>query len=139
MADGESENLLETLTGVVAVVTLPLGIFAGMFLGGEAAGVVFIGGWLLLVPLLGILSDYVDEDELDIDTDIGASDSTTADEDDAIQRLRERYAAGEIDDVEFERKVERLLETEDPERAPSLGGPTEVDTHPERERERDRT
>lgn len=32
--------------------------------------------------------------------------------DDALRRLRERYAAGHIDEEEFERRVERLLETE---------------------------
>jgi len=30
----------------------------------------------------------------------------------ALQTLRERYAAGEIDEVTFERRVDRLLETE---------------------------
>ncbi|PSP32540.1 hypothetical protein BRC64_06440 [Halobacteriales archaeon QH_10_67_22] len=43
----------------------------------------------------------------------GGPDS--ADEDDtdaALADLRERYARGEITDAEFERRVERLLETE---------------------------
>jgi hypothetical protein len=34
--------------------------------------------------------------------------------DGAMARLRERYAAGEIDEDEFERKVDRLLATESP-------------------------
>lgn len=33
--------------------------------------------------------------------------------DDALATLRERYARGDIDDAAFERRVERLLETED--------------------------
>ncbi|MFC6823938.1 SHOCT domain-containing protein [Halopelagius fulvigenes] len=37
----------------------------------------------------------------------------TADEGRAIARLRERYAAGEIGHDEFERRLERLLETEE--------------------------
>lgn len=109
------ENLLEALTGIVAVVTLPLGILAGVFMGREAAGVVFIVGWLLLVPVLGILSDHVDlgsTSEYDVDTE-AVTASGDGSEDDALQRLRERYAAGDIDEVEFERRLEALLETED--------------------------
>jgi hypothetical protein len=34
-------------------------------------------------------------------------------EDGALSTLRERYASGEIDETEFERRVEGLLETED--------------------------
>jgi hypothetical protein len=37
-------------------------------------------------------------------------DETTHDE--ALQTIRGRYARGELDEVEFERRVERLLETE---------------------------
>jgi len=37
---------------------------------------------------------------------------STADEDDALAELRRRYARGELTDEEFERRVERLLETE---------------------------
>ena len=50
--------------------------------------------------------------------------STTApepqSEDTPLATLRERYARGEIDDEEFERRVEHLLETEsgDAERTP---------------------
>lgn len=35
--------------------------------------------------------------------------------DPALDALRERYARGDIDDHEFERKLDRLLETEDAE------------------------
>jgi len=43
-----------------------------------------------------------------------------AEEDDALEQLRRRYARGELTDAEFERRVERLLETE-PRAAPGAG------------------
>ena len=43
--------------------------------------------------------------------DDGERDPETEGYDAAIERLRERYAAGEIDEDEFERRVERLVET----------------------------
>jgi hypothetical protein len=36
----------------------------------------------------------------------------TRDRDDALRTLRDRYARGQVDEVEFERRLERLLETE---------------------------
>lgn len=113
MADWTDEPL-DTLVEVVAVATLPVAALAAIFLGGDAAGVVAIVGWLLLVPLLSVLSDHVD-----LSSDAAAESATETAEtdaaDNALQRLRKRYAAGELDDVEFERKLERLLETEDVE------------------------
>lgn len=38
--------------------------------------------------------------------------ATSEDDDEALQRLRDRYAAGEIDRQEFERRLEKLLATE---------------------------
>ena len=41
------------------------------------------------------------------------TDTETAGETDAVAALRRRYARGEIGEVEFERRLERLLESED--------------------------
>jgi uncharacterized membrane protein len=42
----------------------------------------------------------------------GGDDSSSAGGDDPVALLRERYARGELDDEEFERRVEALVETE---------------------------
>jgi uncharacterized membrane protein len=81
----------------------------------------FVAGFLLLLPLVALLGEdlpFVERDE-----DVAASDRTSVDagarteprggaDEDPIERLRGRYARGEIDDAEFERRVERLVETE---------------------------
>ena len=40
----------------------------------------------------------------------GGGDSTATRRDDPADRLRERYVAGEMDEAEFERRMDRLLE-----------------------------
>jgi len=46
---------LYLFTPLVAVVTLPAGVLAGLFYGPLPAAVVFVVGWLLLVPVTAIL------------------------------------------------------------------------------------
>ncbi|MFC7140055.1 SHOCT domain-containing protein [Halosimplex aquaticum] len=112
-----TDDPMEALVAVVAVATLPLTALAGIFLGEAAAATVAIVGWLFLVPVIAIVSDYVDVQEWLAGPSTAEATADERDDagDDALQRLRERYAAGEIDDVEFERRLERLLETEDVE------------------------
>ncbi|MFB6140183.1 MAG: SHOCT domain-containing protein [Halosimplex sp.] len=143
MSDG-TDDPMEALVGIVAVATLPLTALASIFVGETAAGVVAIVGWLFLVPVLAVLEDHVDlASLLDRGESADATPATDAEEsDDALQRLRERYAAGEVDDVEFERRLERLLETEgievpdhvDLDRTAGAG----ADVSAERERETER-
>jgi len=145
----ETDDPMEALVGIVAVATLPLAALAAIFVGGEAAAVVAIVGWFFLVPVLGILSEHVDlrewlGDRRERDRTVGATRGDERDdEDDALQRLRERYAAGEIDEVEFERRLERLLETEGvavPDHVDltdSAGAGVDLSAEPERERERE--
>jgi uncharacterized membrane protein len=90
------------LVGLIAVVTLPIGILSAMFASIEVAAVVFVVGWFLLVPVLAILGE---EMAFDAEEEDAGSDP--------VEALRERYARGEIDEVEFERRLEGLLATED--------------------------
>lgn len=115
-----STSLGEAMVAIIAVGTLPVGILTALFFGIVPAAVVFVVGWLFLVPIVAILQDTVGEpDPVDDAVSQAMADAIsdrTGDSsgaEDPLEKLRERYAAGELDDVEFERKVERLLETED--------------------------
>jgi len=144
----ETDDPMEALVGIVAVATLPLAALSAIFVGESAAAVVAIVGWLFLVPVLGILSDHVDLREYLGERRRGRPSEPASDDgeeaDDALQRLRERYAAGEIGDAEFERRLERLLETEDievPDGADltgSAGAGVDLNAEADRERERER-
>lgn len=96
---------------------------------GDLVPVAVVVGWLFLTPLSGILV-YVLGVTGDDSGDLGAgiaqetqrriADATrdgienrNGSGDDPLSTLRDRYARGEIDEAEFERRVERLLETED--------------------------
>ena len=67
----------------------------------------FITGFFILIPLVGLLGDRF---PLVASSD-GSTDAATTER--PIAELRDRYAAGEIDEAEFERKLDRLLATED--------------------------
>ncbi|WP_436927716.1 SHOCT domain-containing protein [Halosimplex amylolyticum] len=105
-------RLLGGVAAVVAILTLPLGLLAGLFVGFEAAAVVFIVGWFLLTPLIPIVGNEIWPA---LRERSGSTDRASADDDadDPLEQLKARYARGEIDDVEFERRVERLIEVED--------------------------
>jgi len=105
-------NLVEAAGLFAAIVTLPLGVLTGMFVGFTAAAVVFVVGWFLLTPLLLVGShEFVPL----LRDRFGSSDDAAerAGESDPLAELKARYARGEIDDAEFERRVERLVGVED--------------------------
>lgn len=101
-------RLFAALPALAAVLTLPIGILTALFFGLWPALVVFVVGWLGLVPLFGIL-----DQQLRIAESHESDDAATATEPDPLDTLRERYARGEIDEIEFERRVEGLIGTED--------------------------
>lgn len=81
---------------------------------------VMLFGYIAVVPVVSMLFD----DEEDIDTETAherdpVTDSADTGNDDALERLRRRYADGKLTDEQFERKLERLLETETLEDAES--------------------
>lgn len=100
--------------------------FVALFLGVEWFWMIWVLGFAVVLPAVGILVDrYPRSDE-------GATDGAASEsEDDALETLRERYASGDLGEAEFERRVERLLETEDRETARELGVEADRD---ERER-----
>ena len=74
---------------------------------------VWFFGLFIVLPVFHVLTKPVPEDD---------DDGAEAGGDPALDALRERYARGEIDEREFERKLDRLLETEDAETVDDPGG-----------------
>jgi len=79
-------------------------------------------GYIVIVPVVSMLFDEDEETESVGRTEresVGETDDVEQSErvPDAIARLRARYAEGELTDEQFERKLDRLLETETPEDA----------------------
>lgn len=118
-------DIWEALTGIAAVATLGVGVLVAILFGLFEAAIVFVVGWLLLVPVLGILSDAMEStgatgagDEIEAAVEQRVADAVAGEtrdagsDEDPVEALRERYARGELGDEEFERKLERLIETE---------------------------
>jgi hypothetical protein len=80
------------------------------------------GGYVVVVPTVALL--FGDEEDVEeywhdhVDTSTEPSRETAQEGEgeesasDALETLRDRYARGELTDDQFERKLERLLETE---------------------------
>lgn len=105
---------------VFAVSTFGLAATLLVIGGGRAALLVAVVGFLLLAPLSAVLRELAEEEDLDeaanpTSETTQTETATTPDSEtgDPVERLRERYADGEIDDVEFERRLEALVATED--------------------------
>jgi len=110
--DDEEETPLEAVAAG-AVTFLTLGVAFGlMALGNPYFWVAFVVGFGGGMPLAVGLAKYYEsrhERERERERSSRPGDSDT---DAALADLRERYARGELDDEEFEARVERLLETE---------------------------
>jgi len=129
------------LTPLLAVVTLPAGILATIGLGLSAALVVFVVGWLLLVPVsaLAVGPNPARGIEAAIEREVGRSikGESTSERGDSLETARRRYARGEIDETELERRLAALLETEavDPADEEAVERTIErMETEPERSR-----
>lgn len=110
---GVLRNAREELPGIVTMLVLGLGL-ADLFLDvipGVPFWVIFVIGFAVVLPLVGILFD--EDDEYATGTDPSSSRNREREQEDALERLKRRYAEGELTDEEFERQLERLLETED--------------------------
>jgi uncharacterized membrane protein len=120
-------EVLETLADDAPALLMGVGLVVMFVAGAADFDIVAALGLALLVagPLVGgtvrdLLLAYA-----------AAEDEATATAD-PLEALRERYARGELTEAEFERKLERLLETEDLD---VPGGAATGETDREREAE----
>jgi len=111
-AMGEEDDDDHPITELTVFAVLGAG-FVALFLGVEWFWMIWVLGFAVVLPAVSVVVDnYLRGD---------GSDASSDDEDDALATLRERYANGDLTEAEFERRVERLLETEDRETATELG------------------
>ena len=68
--------------------------------------VTFVIGFFILLPSVVLLGE-------DFPLVESETDGAVVTEEDPVATLRRRYATGEIDEREFERRLDRLLETEE--------------------------
>jgi uncharacterized membrane protein len=127
------DRLSIVVSTVVTGFTLTVA-FGLLALGVESFWVAFVVGFGVVLPAAVGAVQYRARRE---STAGGADRSDSRDhtatagvEDDALETLRNRYARGELTDAQFERKVERLLETEDDETSHApLDSGGETDPH----------
>lgn len=134
----------QNATGIVSLLVTGLWMVA-LFSGVENWWVVLIVGYAVVLPLAGILFGEDEEGEAWTGEQTGQREraeqtqsepgrqDTTSDET-PLESLRRRYAEGQLTDEQFERKLDRLLETETLEDVEEYGERASS----ERERELDR-
>ncbi|TKX71046.1 SHOCT domain-containing protein [Halorubrum sp. SP9] len=107
------------LIGLIAILSFGLTSLLAVLLPtvlGALIPAVFITGFFILIPLVLVLGEDFplvasDDDAAPADETVGSTNATAADH--PVAALREWYATGEIDEAEFERRLDRLLATED--------------------------
>lgn len=137
---GTVDRVRENVTGIVSVVV------TGVWLAAMAAGfeywlALMLFGYVVVVPVVAMLFDEEDDAESSTDgdrtgrtqraderrEDSPRHDARREDDDPALVTLRERYARGELTEAQFERKIERLLETDTLENTEEQYGDRERD------------
>jgi hypothetical protein len=120
----------DPVVGAVALLVLGAGLgslFGVPVLNAIEFWVIFAIGYAVVVPLTALLRGRVADGGTDRPRDrpgdAERADTRSVDEagaddvDAALDRLRDRYARGDLSEAQFERKLEALLETETPEDA----------------------
>jgi hypothetical protein len=159
-SDSPTDRLRENATSIAS--TLVTGVWLGaLFLGQEWWLAAMLVGYVVVIPLVALL--FGDEDDREEWWDDEASDwwgskedwfgtgrgsdreedradsaEATAADETPLETLRRRYAEGELTDAQFERKLERLLETDTLENVEERAAREERDRLRERERDAER-
>jgi uncharacterized membrane protein len=102
----DDRTVAPLVPGVVTASTMTVA-FGLLTLGVEHFWVVFVVGFGGVLPVsIGLAK------RSEVERGRGAGTRASADAEDALATLRRRYARGELEDEAFERRLERLLETE---------------------------
>ena len=101
----------DDIFGILALLILGAG-FVGMFAGVPYFFLIWVLGFAVVLPILGILLYETDTDSELTENEQGEDLPT-----DPLTSLRDRYARGDLTDDEFEGKLDRLLKTESTETA----------------------
>jgi hypothetical protein len=148
MADDETlrERFRRNASGIAAT-TVTGTWLAALLLGFDWWLGFMLFGYIVIIPVVSMLFDEEAEEsefeEYAPDPPWGSHGETaerhdeSADTADALERLRTRYANGDLTDEQFERKLDRLLETETPEDAAEWAERNRSDAR-ERDVERER-
>ncbi|ELY40330.1 SHOCT domain-containing protein [Natronorubrum tibetense] len=158
MSDDPATRFRENATEITTMIVTGLWLALLFLPGGTQLWLpVMLIGYIIVIPLVALL--YGDKSEREAwwgseswddwwgdgnDRDESPSASSNperADETtpgDALETLRERYAAGELTDDQFEQKLDRLLETETLEDADRRRRGRKANVR-DRDRDRDRT
>jgi uncharacterized membrane protein len=108
-ADADEDSPLQQVVGGLVTALTLLAAFGSLALGVEGWWIFFIVGFAGVMPLaVGVTRLYESRQASESASSTGPAGADEA----ALAALRRRYAEGEIDETEFERRVERLLETE---------------------------
>jgi uncharacterized membrane protein len=111
------ERAVENIEAIFVFLVLGAG-FLAMFAEIHAFWLIWVFGFAVFLPLIGILTGEDEDDEDDFEHESNQQSEHYDDETtDALDTLRDRYARGELTDEQFERKLDALLETESPENA----------------------
>ncbi|EMA43616.1 hypothetical protein C449_13692 [Halococcus saccharolyticus DSM 5350] len=97
------------MLAIFVLLTLGAG-FVAMVAGMPYFWLIWVLGFAVVLPILGILFPE-DEADSELVEDERDPDVST----DPLTNLRDQYVRGDLTDEEFERKLDRLLETESPE------------------------
>ncbi|QWC19941.1 SHOCT domain-containing protein [Halorubrum sp. 2020YC2] len=127
MADETIRERFRRNASGIAATTVTGTWLAALLLGAEWWLPFMLFGYVVIVPLVSMLFDEEEAESVRVESESGSvrvergtaaeRGEATDDTADALERLRTRYANGDLTDEQFERKLDRLLETETPEDA----------------------
>jgi uncharacterized membrane protein len=121
-----TERLLALVPVALALATLGVGLLAASNGALDGALWLLVVGWVLLSPLSALLLWDVDLPAVDPRWARGPATEDASTTDGPVATLRERFARGEIDHEEFERRLDDLLGSA-ADAASEAGGGTDVE------------